>query len=374
MMSTPSLGRVIDTSCEIILTSEEMSSQYIIMSSHLGEHRKIRCLAHRPLMSHSASAITETLLSMERYAASSERYERLASRDMIMGIFFLSQTVLGVVGNSALLCCFIITDFNGIRTKPTDRIVKHLTWANIMVVLCKGIPQTMTAFGHTCYLDDSTCKLVFYLHRVSRGFSLGSTCLLSVFQAITISPINFKYVHFKARIPKIIGPSLVLCWSLCLLVHIFMIMTVTDMRNEGNLTEFRQLLYCTAVIPFKHVSTVYVIILASSDVICLGLMMWTSGYMVLFLFKHKQRVQYIHRSLATKSFHETKATQSIVILVSSFVALYGTSFILMMYLSFQSETGTCLVNVNVAMSACFPVLCPFLLTRNFLRVFKLCST
>ncbi|XP_076783505.1 vomeronasal type-1 receptor 4-like [Arvicanthis niloticus] len=362
VMSTPSLGKVIDTSCEIILTSEEMSSQYIIMSSHVGEYREISCLPHRPIMSHSASAITD-ILSM-----------RLASRDMIMGIFFLSQTVLGMVGNSALLCSFIIADFNGIKTKPTDRIVKHLTWANMMVVLCKGIPQTMTAFGHTCYLDDITCKLVFYLHRVCRGFSLGSTCLLSVFQAITISPSNSKSAHLKARIPKIIGPSLVLCWSLCLLVHIFMIMTITDMRNKGNLTEFRQLVYCLSVKSSKHIYTVYIIILASSDVMCLGLMIWTSGSMVLFLFKHEQRVQYIHRSLATKSFHEIKATQSIIILVSSFVVLYGTSFILMMYFSFQGETDTWLINVNVAMSACFPVLCPFLLTRNYTRVFKLCIT
>nr|AEF00913.1 vomeronasal type 1 receptor L1 [Mus musculus domesticus]AEF00915.1 vomeronasal type 1 receptor L1 [Mus musculus domesticus] len=297
----------------------------------------------------------------------------MTSRDLTLGIFFLSQIVLGMLGNSALLCCFIIADFTGVRTRPIDLIVKHLTWANIMVVLCKGIPQTMTVFGHTYFLDDITCKLVFYLHRVCRGFSLGCTCLLSVFQAITISLNNSKSAQFKARAPKIISSSLVLCWSLCLLVNTFMILTVTDMKDKRNLTEFRQLVYCSAVKNFKHIHTVYAIILAFSDAICLGLMVCTSGSMVLFLVKHKQKVQYIHRSLATKSFNETKATQSICMLVSSFVVLYGTSFILMMYFSFQDGTDTWLVSVNVAMSACFPALCPFLLTRNYTRVFKLCS-
>ncbi|XP_021021786.1 vomeronasal type-1 receptor 4-like [Mus caroli] len=298
----------------------------------------------------------------------------MASRDLTIGIFFLSQTMLGMLGNSALLCCFIITDFSGIKTRPIDLIVKHLTWANIMVVICKGIPQTMTTFGHTYFLDDITCKLVFYLHRVARGFSLDSTCLLSVFQAITISSSISKSAQLKARIPKIIGPSLVLCWLLCLLVNIFIIMTVTDMRDKGNLTEFRHLLYCLAVNNSKQTYRVYVIILASSDVICLGLMMLASGSMLVILVKHRQKVQYIHRSLATKTFHETKATQIVLILVISFVVLYGTSFILMMYFSYQDGKDTWLVSVNVAMSACFPALCPFLLTRYHTRVFKLCST
>ncbi|EDL03625.1 mCG1027239 [Mus musculus] len=249
----------------------------------------------------------------------------MASRDLTIGIFFLSQTMLGMLGNSALLCCFIITDFSGIKTRPIDLIVKHLTWANIMVVICKGVPQTMTTFGHTYFLDDITCKIVFYLHRVARGFSLGSTYLLNVFQAITISSCISRSAKLKARIPKVIGPSLVLCWSLCMLINIFIIMTVTGMRDKGNLTEFRQLLYCLAVNNAKQTYRVYVIILASSDVMCLGLMMLASGSMLLILAKHRQKVQYIHRSLATKSFHETKATQSIIILVSSFVILYGIS-------------------------------------------------
>ncbi|EDL84915.1 vomeronasal V1r-type receptor V1rl1 [Rattus norvegicus] len=297
----------------------------------------------------------------------------MASRDLTMGIFFLSQTVLGMLGNSALLCCLIIADFTGIRTKPIDRIVKHLTWANIMVVICKGIPQTMTAFGHTYFLDETTCKLIFYLHRVSRGFSLGSTCLLSVFQAITISPSNCKSAQLKARAPQIIGPSLVLCWSLCLLLNIFLIMAVTDMTDKGNLTEFIHLVYCVGVKDSKLFHAGYAIILASTDVMCLGLMMWTSGSMMFFLLKHKQRVQYIHRSLANKPFHEIKATQSIVTLVSSFVVFNGTSVILALYFSLYFQL-TLLANVSVAMNACFPALCPFLFIRNYIRVYKLSNS
>ncbi|XP_031239990.1 vomeronasal type-1 receptor 4-like [Mastomys coucha] len=289
-------------------------------------------------------------------------------------ILFLSQTVLGMLGNSALICCFIIIDFTGIGTKPIDLIVKHLTFANIMVILSKGIPQTMAAFGHTYFLDDASCKLLFYLHRVGRGVSLGSTFLLSVFQAITISPLNSKWVWLKFKVSKFIGPLLGLCWSLSLLVNIFIIMIVTDMSDKGNLTEFRQFIYCLVVKSSKQSCIIYLILLSFGDAICLGLMMWASGSIVLILFKHKQKVQHIHSSLSTKSFPEIKATQRILTLVCSFVVLYGISVTLLMYLSFQAEIDTWLVNANVAMSACFPALCPFLFFRHFIKGFQPFST
>ena len=42
MMSFPSLGRVMDTTCVIILTSEEICSQYINMSFLMGDYREVR--------------------------------------------------------------------------------------------------------------------------------------------------------------------------------------------------------------------------------------------------------------------------------------------------------------------------------------------
>ncbi|XP_005085713.1 vomeronasal type-1 receptor 4-like [Mesocricetus auratus] len=293
---------------------------------------------------------------------------------LAIGIFFLSQTALGLLGNSALLCYFILSNFNGNRVRPTDVIVKHLTWANIIVLLCKGIPQTMVAFDQTYSLDRVSCKLVFYFHRVARGVSIGSTSLLSVFQAITISAHTSKWAQLKVGAPRIIGLSLGLCWALYLSINYLIIERVTDMWDKGNLTEFRQFLYCLMIKLPQTTSIVYAIVLATSDVMCLGLMMWASGFMVLILFKHKQRVQHIHRSLSSKSFPEAKATQRILILVSSFVVLYITSATLMMYFSFKDGGDAWVINVNVAMSACFPAVCPFLLIRHYARAFHPCST
>ncbi|XP_076783512.1 vomeronasal type-1 receptor 4-like [Arvicanthis niloticus] len=296
----------------------------------------------------------------------------MASRDLATEIFFLSQTVLGILGNSTLLCCFIISNFTGIKAKPTDLIVKHLTCSSIMVLLFKGIPQTMTAFGQTYFLDDFTCKLVFYFHRVARGVSLGSTSLLSVFQFITISPGNSKWAQLKVRIHRIVGPSLGLCWTIQLLVYVFIPIYTTDIWSVQNVSGVKEFGYCAVVNPGRIINILNVVFLTFNDVMFLGLMMWASGSMVFILIKHKQRVEHIHKSLSPRSSLETRATQSILILVSTFVVFYVISIVLTFYLSVMDVTFRWLTNANLAMSACFPAFCPFLLLRHYISVFRLC--
>ncbi|XP_028635403.1 vomeronasal type-1 receptor 4-like [Grammomys surdaster] len=296
----------------------------------------------------------------------------MASRDLATGIFFLSQTALGILGNSTLLCCFIISNITRIRTKPTDLIVKHLTCSSIMLLLCKGIPQTMSAFGQTYFLDDFTCRLVFYFHRVGRGVSLGSTSLLSVFQFITISPGNSKWAQLKVRIPRIVGPSLGLCWSIQLLVNVLIPIYMTDIWGGRNVTGVKEFEYCAVAYPGRVINILNVMLLTFNDIMFLGLMMWASGSMVFILIKHKQRVKHIHRSLSPRSSLEIRATQSILTLVSTFVVFYVTSVVLTFYLSVIDVTFRWLSNANLAMSACFPVFCPFLLLRHYISVFRLC--
>ncbi|XP_028751007.1 vomeronasal type-1 receptor 4-like [Peromyscus leucopus] len=291
---------------------------------------------------------------------------------MAVGIFFTSQTALGMLGNSALLCCFIIADISGIRAKPTDLIVKHLTWANF-IVLCKGIPQTIATFSQTYYLDYVSCKLALYFHRVARGMSLASTSLLSVLQAITISP-NSKWSQLKVRAPRIVGPSMALCWALQLLRYGSIPVYTTDIWGRRNVSGLKDYGYCAVMSPGRLIETIFVILFSFYDIIFLGLMILASCYMVFILLKHKQRLQHIHRTLSPRSSPETRATQSILTLVSSFMFFHVTSIAFTSYLSVLEGTSRWLFNTSVAMAACFPTVCPFLLIRQHTSVFRLFCT
>ncbi|CAO2627071.1 Vomeronasal type-1 receptor 2 [Lemmus lemmus] len=278
------------------------------------------------------------------------------------------------MGNSLLLCLYSFTLLTGKKRRPTDLILNQLVFANNLVLFFRGIPQTMSAFGWKDFLDYASCSLTLYFHRVARGVSLGSTSLMSVFQAITISPSNSKWAQLKVRAPRIIGPSLSLCWTLQILLYIFIPWYTTDKRGRRNITGIKDLGYCIVMNPGRQINAVIIMLQIFNDVIFLGMMMWASSYMVFTLLSHKERVQHIHSSLSPKSSPETRATKSILILVSCFVLFYIVSIVFTAYLSHQDVTTKWLSNTGVAMSACFPAFCPFLLIRHYFSLFRICCT
>ena len=150
----------------------------------------------------------------------------MASRDVVLGIFFLTQTEVETLGNSSLLLHFLGLDFTVCRERYTE--LKHSTVANFLTLLCKGVPQSVAAFNLEFYLDDFGCKLLFYLHRMGRVVSILTTCLLSVFQAITISLSESWWAELKLKAHRYIGSSLYLSWVFYQLINIIILMYITE--------------------------------------------------------------------------------------------------------------------------------------------------
>ncbi|KAM5207545.1 LOW QUALITY PROTEIN: vomeronasal type-1 receptor 4-like, partial [Hipposideros larvatus] len=173
-----------------------------------------------------------------------------------------TDDIVGILGNFSVLYHELFLYYIGCRFRSTDLILKHLTVANLLV--SKGIPQTTAALRLKDFLNDFGGKLVFYVYRVSRDVSTGTTCLLSVFQAITTSPRHSRWMEFKVKAQKY------LCRE-----------------------------------PFES---------------SLVLTLWASCSMVFILHRHKQRVQHIHKTTtSSQPSPKSRATHSIHLLVSTFV-------------------------------------------------------
>ncbi|KAF5914385.1 hypothetical protein HPG69_007581 [Diceros bicornis minor] len=180
---------------------------------------------------------------------------------------------------------------------------------------------------------------------MSSDVSTGTTCLLGVFQAITISPRN----SMKA------DPKFSLYFS----------------QVQGNLQ-------CPLLDP-EHLAeyyssfSIYVALVLFSDAFCLGLMIWSSGSTVFILQGHRQQVQYIHKSnLSPRSSPETTAMQSIPVLVCTFLSLWTPSSIIHICLVVINSPSLLLVNTSTPIDACFPTLSPYILMSHDPRVSRLC--
>ncbi|XP_077000314.1 vomeronasal type-1 receptor 2-like [Tamandua tetradactyla] len=289
-----------------------------------------------------------------------------------IGIIFLLQIVLGILGNFSLLYHFVYIYFNGYRSRSTDLCIRHLTVANSLVILSRGIPQTMAAFGLKQSSNDFGCMLVFYVHRVSRSVSIGTTCLLSIFQAITISLINSRWKELKLKALKYVSHSNILCWIVHIFVNIIFPIYITVKLTNENSTE-NNFGYCSVPNQDKVSESLYVALLSCHDVVCLGLMTWASSFMVFLLYRHKQRVQYIHRNnLSHRCTPESKAIQSILALVISLVSFYTLSYISYVYLALFKNHNVWLVNFSAIIAACFPTVSPFIFISLDSTVSRFC--
>ncbi|XP_020029837.2 vomeronasal type-1 receptor 4-like [Castor canadensis] len=293
--------------------------------------------------------------------------------DLIMGLISLSQTTLGILGNFSFLYHFLFLSFSGCRLRPTDLITKHLTIANYLFLLFRGVPQTILTFGFSHFLSDLGCKLVFNVHRVGRGVSISITCLLSVFQAITLIPWNSRWAKLKAKAPRYTGTSIFLCWSLHILVNVIVPLYVTGKMSNKNITKTKDFGYYYAAHHDKSGEPVRVALLSFLDILCLGIMPWSSGSMVFILNRHKQRVQHIHGyNLSSRSSPEFRATKTVFLLVCTFVTFYTVSLTFHVCLGLFSNTSQLMVDISAVSNAGFPTVSPFVLMSGFSNECKIC--
>ncbi|XP_005414901.1 PREDICTED: vomeronasal type-1 receptor 4-like [Chinchilla lanigera] len=296
----------------------------------------------------------------------------MASRDLAMAVVYFSQTLMGTLGNFSLVCHYTCLHFAQCRLTFTDQILQHLFVANSLVLLFRGVPETMAAFGLKDFLNDLGCKLVFYVHRVGRGVSIGSTCLLSVFQVITISPGNSRWAELKLTVHKYINIFIIFFWILHLLLNTIVLPNVTDKLHHKNITYNKEFGYCSRVSQQNSRKVLHAALLSLPDALCVGLMLWTSSSLISILYRHKLRMRHIHKTnIPSRVSPETRATKTIILLVSTFVYFYTLSSIFQAFFTLYNNPNRFLVNVAAVITGGYPTVSPFLFMNHYSSISSL---
>ena len=112
-------------------------------------------------------------------------------------------------------------------------ILSHLIIANTLVILSIGIPHILTGFRLKHFFNDLGCKLILYIQQVGRSVFIGP---LSIFQNITISPMNSFWRDLKGKAPKYIGFAILICWILYMVVNSMFPLYIFSKCSNRNLT------------------------------------------------------------------------------------------------------------------------------------------
>ncbi|CAD7675650.1 unnamed protein product [Nyctereutes procyonoides] len=287
------------------------------------------------------------------------------SSNVIIGILFLSQTCIGVSGNSLLLLVYVyISLIDTCQKKTKGYILIHLAFCNVIIIVRRGIPEVLFSLGIKYVLDDAGCKAVIFMYRVARGLPITSTCLLSISQAITISPNKYILLRLKPKLSNLIVSFFLFFWVLNILFNIKIIGNVLAPKNATCLRGGFPLKYCIT----EATDVAFVSIILTSDIL---FMVWTSVYMVTPLHRHQKNVQGWHKSKKTKKLSlENRATQTILCLVMCFVFFYLVNSILTLHLFFVHPKDFNQQSISVFSSSCHSTICHLVLMNSDSRIFK----
>ncbi|XP_051008241.1 putative vomeronasal receptor-like protein 4 [Acomys russatus] len=241
--------------------------------------------------------------------------------------FLYLQAGLGVLANMFLFF-FYTSIILGHRPKPMDLISCQLTLIHIMMVLTGGNIWLTDVFASLNIKNDFKCKTTFYINRVMRGLSICTTCLLSVFQAVTISPSTSLLAKFKHKLKKYMINALVSIWSFNLSFSSRWIFYAGGFTNMSETSQMRVTKSC-ALFPMNYITRGLILTVTTSrDVLLVGVMLTTSTYMVIILFRHQRQCKHLHSISHLRVSPEKRATQTILFLVVLFVVMYWVDFII----------------------------------------------
>ncbi|XP_055452963.1 putative vomeronasal receptor-like protein 4 [Psammomys obesus] len=282
--------------------------------------------------------------------------------DLIHRIIFLSLIGLGIFGNILIFERHVHTFIVGSEKKPIDLIFTHLAFSNAIIVCTSGVRYVATELHIKNLLGDAGCKTVVYLARVARGHSICTTCLLSMFQAATISPRTSLWRKLKPQTAWKVLPLLFLLWifnaliSSNLLHHI----TASSSMNRSRVGVIDG--YCYMLQSRLTVKWLFLSLMALRDVIFQGLMGWSSAYITLHLYKHHKRVLYLYSSRFTNSASpEIQATWNVLILMTCFLVYYLGDFIFSFYIGSVLNFDFIRVNAKMFLEVGYAALSPFVL-------------
>ncbi|XP_021010436.1 vomeronasal type-1 receptor 4-like [Mus caroli] len=279
------------------------------------------------------------------------------TEEVALQIVLFCQFGIGTMANILLFVHNFSPLLNECQLRPKQVICTNMAVSSILILF-------MAVFSNNVFvaqrnlMNDLQCKLEYFVYMVARSTNLCSTCVLSTYQFVTLVPGNFGKLMVRGRRSKVISYSCCSCWLFGVLYNVYIPMKVSGPQNTHNKTGIKYKWLC-----FTSGFSVGILFLwFVHDAIFISIMVWTSVSMVIILYRHYERLQYIfppHQG--NRGYAEIRATHSIVMLVVTFVSFYLLHCICFILHVVFVDSRLWLRHVGEFLSSSFPTISPLLL-------------
>uniref|UniRef100_A0A8D2KHY2 Vomeronasal type-1 receptor n=1 Tax=Urocitellus parryii TaxID=9999 RepID=A0A8D2KHY2_UROPR len=294
--------------------------------------------------------------------------------NLVKDAIFMFLTGLSTCGNIFVLVNYIYM-FGGSEKKPIHLVILiQLAFTNTLMLFSRGTLRTIASFGLRDLLGDIGCKTVVYLERVARGLSICTTSLLTVVQAISISPRASRWRRLQPRSAWHLLPLLVFLWILNSFISMNLPFYIKKGSNINSSEISTSGTYCYFLPQNLTIRWIFIALMVLRDAVFQGVMGGASSYMVFLLHKHHQQVLHLQTSkLLHRTPPEVRAAKSVLLLMLCFLFFYWADFLISLYTTFSLQKHPIAVSAQEFMTLGFSIFCPFVLLHRD-RPLKQCTS
>ncbi|XP_004648558.1 vomeronasal type-1 receptor 90-like [Octodon degus] len=279
--------------------------------------------------------------------------------DMKSMLFF--EVSIGIIANTALLSFHALTFLLGHRPRPIDLTIGHLALIHIVMLLSESVLVTDN-FVYQILGFDTTCASVIYLNRLMTDLSIATTCLLSILQAITVSPRGSCLAKFKQKSLHQNLCCFLFLWVFNMLINGRFLISAVATSNVTSLSVMFLTKSCSLLPVSPFLKYLFLSLMIFKYLACITLMALSSVYMVILLCRHKRQSKHLHRNrVSSKPSPEQRATWTILLLMSFFIVMYcldcvfhSTSSVLWSHFAINN-------GIQMLVGSCYATMSPFVL-------------
>ncbi|XP_069488816.1 olfactory receptor class A-like protein 1 [Ambystoma mexicanum] len=282
---------------------------------------------------------------------------------ILKAVGFLSLEAIGIPGNLIILACFAhFRIFTG-KFIPADVILCKLAFINLVVVLIRGIPQSLSTLGANRLSDQQGCNFIIFAYRVCRAMSICMTSLLSCYQCALLAPSSYFWSIIKRKLTQILLPVMMFFWCLNSMIYLFGTYSFSLGLYPNSTAHVLNLEFCFIIFSSYSDFLVNAITALVRDLFCIGLMCLSSLYIVIILYRHRRRLKSIRRSKQDgRSNAETKAANAVVMLVATYVFFFGLDNGIWLFSILKSSNlSLVLTDARVFFGSCYSALSPIVI-------------
>ncbi|KAA0711695.1 Vomeronasal type-1 receptor 97 [Triplophysa tibetana] len=294
------------------------------------------------------------------------------------GMLFLSLTVMGVLGNGAVICAFLLAMYREGRLLPADAIVLHLASTNLMVVGVRCLLEVLATFNIYNAFNDVGCKAVIFIYRTSRSLSIWLTFVLSAYQCLSVAPPGSRWADARLLVAQYLGCIFLALWVINTSMSVAPLLFAAGVKNDSKLIQNGiNVEFCFLSFPSKISRDANGGVQVGRDVVPIVLMAAASLIILAFLYRHSRQVKHLRSGGPITGGRqgqsaERRAAVTVVTLVTLYVLFYGVDNGLWVYtLTVQQTLSSSLISdLRIFFSSLYAAVSPVIIIASNKKVNK----